>query len=249
MILVYAGEVRAERLLSVLMLLRSRGQMTAAALAVELEVSERTVLRDIDALSVSGVPVYAERGRNGGFALVEGYRTDLTGLTLDEAIALLSGNGRIDSPASASALRKLEAALPEMHRGRVAEASQRILVRPEGFVAAPQNTDWLAVVQRAVFDGWRIRLRYKRPGAEAVERKLDPIGLIVAGDTWYLVANSYGKERMYRMSDVGCGDSRRACRPAKARRPRGSMGTAPELVPISVRAAGCGDRVCGVGSQ
>ncbi|MFW0794003.1 WYL domain-containing protein [Gordonia sp. CPCC 205515] len=194
--------MRAERLLSVLMMLRSRGQMTAAALAAELEVSERTVLRDIEALSLSGVPVYAERGRNGGFALVEGYRTDLTGLTLDEAIALLSGNGRIDSPAAASAFRKLEAALPEVHRGRVAEASQRILVRPEGFVRSAQTMDALAPVQQAVFEGRRIRVMYQARGREPRERVLDPIGLIVAGDTWYLVANSSGQERMYRVSRI-----------------------------------------------
>lgn len=179
--------------------------MTAAELAAELEVSERTVLRDIEALSLSGVPVYSERGRAGGFALVKGYRTDLTGLTLDEAIALLSGNGRIDSPASASALRKLEAALPEIHRGQVAAASQRILVRPEGFVRAAQRLSALTDVQKAVFEGRRIRLKYQRRNAEASDRVLDPIGLIVAGDTWYLVAHSFGQERMYRvsrMSDV-----------------------------------------------
>ncbi|MEP9394454.1 MULTISPECIES: helix-turn-helix transcriptional regulator [Gordonia] len=197
--------MRADRLLSVLMLLRSRGRMTAAELAVELEVSERTVLRDIEALSASGVPVYSERGRHGGFALLPGYRTDLSGLTLSEAIAVLSGGGRIDSPAAASAKRKLEAALPEAHRSRVAAAAQRILVRPEGFVRSPATLDELAPVQQAVFDGRRIRLTYQARGREPRERVLDPIGLIVAGDTWYLVANSDGEERMYRvsrMSDV-----------------------------------------------
>lgn len=192
--------MRAERLIAVLMLLKKHERMTAAAIAGELEVSERTVLRDIEALSLSGVPVYAERGRNGGFALLSGYRTDLTGLTLDEAIALMSGNGRIESRAAASALRKLEAALPEMHRGRVAEASQRILVRPEGFVRSPQKLEGLSLVQEAVFAGRRIRVMYERRGGDPAERVLDPIGLIVAGDTWYLVANSSGTERMYRVS-------------------------------------------------
>ncbi|AZG46032.1 helix-turn-helix transcriptional regulator [Gordonia insulae] len=193
--------MRAERLLSVLMLLRSKGQMTATELAVELEVSERTILRDIEALSLSGVPVYSERGRNGGFALVSGYRTDLSGLTLPEAIALLSGGGRIDSAAAASAKRKLAASLPEMHRGGVAEASQRILVRPEGFVRPPQQLEALAPVQQAVVEGSRVRLRYERRGGGPPNaRVLDPIGLIVAGDTWYLVAYSEGVERMYRVS-------------------------------------------------
>ncbi|NDZ95819.1 WYL domain-containing protein [Streptomyces sp. SID6673] len=192
--------MRAERLLSVLMLLRSKGHMTAAELALELEVSERTILRDIEALSLSGVPVYAERGRHGGFALVQGYRTDLSGLTLPEAIALLSGGGRIDSAAAASAKRKLAASLPEVHRGGVAEANQRILVRPEGFVRPPQQLEALAPVQQAVFEGRRVRLVYERRGGVSAERVLDPIGLIVAGDTWYLVAASEGVERMYRVS-------------------------------------------------
>lgn len=197
--------MRAERLLSVLMLLRSRGRMTAADLATELEVSERTVLRDIEALSLSGVPVYSERGRHGGFALVPGYRTDLSGLTLHESIALLSGGGRIDSPAAARAKRKLEASLPDAHRGQVADAARRILVRPDGFVKVADDLDALPPVQQAVVEGRRIAVVYQRPGAEPAERVLDPIGLIVAGDTWYLVANSQGNERMYRisrMSDV-----------------------------------------------
>ncbi|MGC4933769.1 helix-turn-helix transcriptional regulator [Gordonia sp. DT30] len=195
--------MRAERLLSVLMLLRSRGRMTAADLAAELEVSERTVLRDIEALSLSGVPVYAERGRRGGFALVPGYRTDLSGLTLGESIALLSAGGRINSPAAASAKRKLEASLPETHRSQVADAARRILVRSDGFVRAPENLDALAPVQRAVVEGWRIRVMYQRRGVEPpepTERILDPVGLVVAGDTWYLIANSHGAERMYRLS-------------------------------------------------
>ncbi|MEE3849726.1 WYL domain-containing protein [Gordonia sp. LSe1-13] len=197
--------MRAERLIAVMMLLKRHGRMTAAAIAEELGVSERTVLRDIDALSLSGVPVYAERGRHGGFALLSGYRTDLTGLTVDEATSLLAGTGRFDSPAFASAMRKVAAALPEAHRDRAVGAAQRVLVRPEGFVRSPQRQDALGQLQQAVFEGRRIRLTYQRPDAEPRRRVLDPVGLIVAGDTWYLVANSEGRERMYRvsrMSDV-----------------------------------------------
>jgi len=193
--------MRAERLLAVLMLLKTHSQMTAAQIAAELEVSERTVMRDIDALSLSGVPVYAERGRHGGFALLPGYRTDLSGLTLDEARSLVAGSGRIDSPAFASAMRKVAASLPEQFRASAVRAAQRILVRPEGFVRPPQQLDALGPVQQAVFDGRRIRVRYRRRGADhAAERVLDPVGLIVAGDTWYLVAEAEGSERMYRMS-------------------------------------------------
>lgn len=198
--------MRADRLLALVMLLRHHGRMTAAALAAELEVSQRTVLRDIDALSVSGVPVYADRGRNGGFALLPGYRTDLTGLTLDEARALLSsGAGRLTSPAFVSAMRKVAAAIPDSHRDEVKLAARRILVRPEGFVAEAPASQPLAQLQESVFLGRRIRLQYKRFGAESVERTLDPVGLIMGGDTWYLVARRDGTERMYRvsrMSDV-----------------------------------------------
>ncbi|GAB88858.1 helix-turn-helix transcriptional regulator [Gordonia rhizosphera] len=197
--------MRAERLLAVLMLLKKHDRMTAAAMADKLGVSERTILRDIDALSLSGVPVYAERGRNGGFALLPGYRTDLTGLTLDEATSLLAGTGRLDSPAFAAAMRKVAAAMPEAYRSRAVRAAARVLVRPEGFVRSPEKLDALAPVQQAVFDGRRIRLVYRRPGAEPGGRTLDPVGLVVAGDVWYLVANSQGVERIYRvsrMSDV-----------------------------------------------
>jgi len=123
--------MRADRLLAILMLLQHRGRLTAAEIAAEVEVSLRTVLRDVEALSASGVPVYTDRGRGGGIRLIPGYRTDLTGLTLDEAKALLSsGSGRVASPAFASAMRKVAAALPGPHRVEATRAAQRILVAP-----------------------------------------------------------------------------------------------------------------------
>ena len=196
--------MRADRLLSVVMLLRHRGRMTAAQLAAELEVSERTVLRDIDALSLSGVPVYAERGRTGGFALVPGYRTDLTGLTLDESRALMaSGAGRIGSPALAAAMRKVAAAIPDTQREVVDSAARRVLVRPEGFVAdGAVRDDVLADLQRAVMVGLRVRMRYAPHHTAASDRVVDPVGLVMAGETWYLVALRDGEERVYRVSRV-----------------------------------------------
>ncbi len=128
--------MRADRLVSLVLLLRQRGRLTADVLAGELEVSTRTVLRDIEALSAAGVPVYAERGRHGGFALLPGFRTELTGLNHDEALALLTaGSGRGEqvfglSSALASAMRKVVDALPETHRTTASEAAQRILVDP-----------------------------------------------------------------------------------------------------------------------
>src|SRR5687768_17468237 len=123
--------MRADRLVALVLLLRRHGQLTATALARELEVSTRTVLRDIEALSAAGVPVYAERGRRGGFALLPGFRTELTGLNHDEAVALLAaGSGRAEQvfgSALASAMRKVVDALPESHQVTANEVAQRFL--------------------------------------------------------------------------------------------------------------------------
>lgn len=190
--------MRADRLLSLLMLLRHRGTMTAAQIADELEVSTRTVLRDVEALSTAGIPVYTDRGRGGGISLLPGYRTDLTGLTLDEAKALLSGAP--GSPAFASAMRKVAAALPEAHRREAAAAAQRIHVRPDGFVRTPEPDPFLGDLQHAVIDGLRIRAVYQPRGGTPSERVLDPIGLVHAGRTWYLLALRDGERRTYRTS-------------------------------------------------
>src|SRR3569833_1841619 len=127
--------MRADRLVSLVLLLRLRGRLSAVVLAGELEVSTRSVLRDIEALSAAGVPVYAERGRHGGFALLPGFRTELTGLNHDEALALLStGLGFGLGPALASARRKVVDALPEGHRATARDAAGRFLVSPETVV-------------------------------------------------------------------------------------------------------------------
>src|SRR3954466_9481207 len=124
--------MRADRLVSLVLLLRQHSRLSAAALARELEVSTRTVLRDIEALSAAGVPVYAERGRHGGFALLPGFRTELTGLNHDEALALLAtGPGPGLGPALPSRGRKVVAALPESHRAAASNAARRFLVEPE----------------------------------------------------------------------------------------------------------------------
>jgi len=193
--------VRADRLLAILMLLQHRGRLTAAQIAAELEVSQRTVLRDVDALSTAGVPVYTGRGRGGGISLTAGYRTDLTGLTLHEAKALLgSGSGRVASPAFASAMRKIVAALPEPHRAQADRAAQRILVRPDGFAWPRPPEPHLLELQRAVIDGLQVRALYRRRDAELTERTLDPLGLVYAGEHWYLLALRDGAERTYRVS-------------------------------------------------
>ncbi len=195
--------MRADRLLSILMLLQRRGRLTASIIAAELEVSKRTVHRDIDALSASGVPVYTDRGRGGGISLIPGYRTDLTGLTLEEAKALLSsGAGRVASPHFVSAMRKVAAALPESHREEANRASQRILVRRDGFAWPSPPDSHLVELQRAVVDGLRICVLYSSRAAPVSERTLDPIGLVFAGSHWYLLARRDGVERTYRVSRI-----------------------------------------------
>jgi len=186
--------------------------MTAGELARELEVSVRTVLRDVEALSTAGVPVYAERGRDGGFALLPGFTTDLTGLTHDEALALLTAQSRATpdalglGPAFAAAVRKVVAAMPESARRTATDAADRVLVRQQ-WRGAPAPETHLAVVRQAVFAGRRLRLRYRaRGGPDGAEparwRTVDPVGLVEAGGRWYLLATRDGADRTYRLSRV-----------------------------------------------
>jgi predicted DNA-binding transcriptional regulator YafY len=203
--------MRADRLLTLLMLLRRRGRMTAPAIAAELEVSVRTVLRDIEALSATGVPVYAERGRTGGFTLLEGFSTDLTGLTHAEAAALFSAGSRSTStqlgmaPALSSAMAKLIAAMPSEQRRTAERVSQRILVDAEGFTDSRPVDEHIGIVQRAVFTDRRLRFGYlSRASADEdpTIRTVDPIGLVHSAGRWYLVALHRGAERTYRVSRI-----------------------------------------------
>lgn len=200
--------MRADRLLSLVLLLRNRGQMTAGALAAELEVSVRTVLRDIEALSASGIPIYAERGRDGGFALLPGFTTDLTGLTPDEAVALLTARSPAASDALglggafASAMRKVIAALPVTARQDAVNAADRVLVRAGGWLADHGPDPALATVQRAVFGGRRLRIRYATRDRQPEWRTVDPVGLVSAAGWWYLLALRDGEDRTYRVSRI-----------------------------------------------
>lgn len=204
--------MRADRLVSLVLLLRQRGRLTAATLARELEVSTRTVLRDIEALSAAGVPVYAERGRHGGFVLLPGFQTELTGLNHDEALALLTaGSGRGEQvfglgSALASAMRKVVDALPESHRATASDAAQRILVEPETDLLSrrvvteevPGTT--MTEVRRAVLAGHRLRIHYAAVGQAPQWRTVDPIGLVTVRDRGYLLATRSGADRTYRLS-------------------------------------------------
>ncbi|WP_430330711.1 helix-turn-helix transcriptional regulator [Rhodococcus sp. ACT016] len=200
--------MRADRLLSLVLLLRNRGRMSATALARELEVSTRTVLRDVEALSAAGIPVYAERGRNGGFALLPGFTTDLTGLTVEEAKALLAAGAAATpaalgmAPAFASAMRKVLAAMPDTHRTAAARVAERVLVRQGGWFTDPAHDEHLGLIQQVVFAGRRLRLRYAGRDSESCWRTVDPIGLVNAGGRWYLVATHRGAERTHRLSRI-----------------------------------------------
>lgn len=199
--------MRADRLLMLTALLRQRGRMTAPELARRLEVDPRTVLRDIEALSAAGVPVYAERGRHGGFSLLPGYAPDPIELTAAEANALfLSGGARtLDTLGLAaplqSALRKLAASLPAEMDTEVTRSSERVVVDAAGWSAASHDLPELEVTQQAVFTDRRLRFRYApRPPARAGVRTVDPYGLLLAGQVWYLIAAHRGQPRSYRVS-------------------------------------------------
>nr|WP_198428624.1 WYL domain-containing protein [Nocardia bovistercoris] len=201
-------------MVSLVLLLRQRGRLTAAELADELEVSTRTVLRDIDALSTAGVPVFAERGRHGGFALLPGFRTELTGLTDDEAFALLVAGSRrgtqafgLDS-ALASAMLKVVDALGEGHRGTAAEVAERLLIDPDtDLLSRPLAEEEVpasvtAEIRRAVFAGTKLRIRYAPVDETPRWRTVDPIGLVVVRGRGYLLATRSGADRTYRLSRV-----------------------------------------------
>jgi predicted DNA-binding transcriptional regulator YafY len=201
--------MRASRLLSVLLLLQTRGRMTARQLADELEVSVRTVYRDVESLSAAGVPVYGDPGHDGGYRLLDGFRTRLTGLTRDEAEALsLAG---LPGPAAdlglgtvlATAQLKLTAALPEELRDRTGEVRQRFHLDPSGWYAEADPTPHLAAVTDAVWRQRRIRVRYRRWTApQEVTRTLDPYGLVLKSGRWYLVAARPAGVRTYRVSQI-----------------------------------------------
>ncbi|MFC8931353.1 helix-turn-helix transcriptional regulator [Rhodococcus sp. NPDC057135] len=206
--------MRADRLVSLVLILRQRGRQSADALARELEVSTRTVLRDIEALSAAGVPVYAERGRNGGFALLPGFRTELTGLNHDEALALLTaGSARGEQVFGlgselASAMRKVVDALPESNRVLADIAAQRFLIDPEkDLLSRRQVTEEvpdaiLIEVRRAVLAGHKLRIHYAAVNRAPKWRTVDPVGLVTVRGKGYLLTVTSGADRTYRLSRI-----------------------------------------------
>jgi predicted DNA-binding transcriptional regulator YafY len=200
--------MRADRLLSVLLLLQVHRRLTARELAKRLEVSQRTIHRDMEALSAAGFPVFAERGSGGGWMLVEGYKTNLTGLNKDEIKALflskplrLLADLGLDK-ASDAAMIKLSAALPSAHRDNAEHARQRIHIDLTGWHRGDEAVRLLPVLQQAVWQERKLRFTYERTGCDPVERLADPLGLVAKGGVWYLVAVVDGDIRSYRVSRV-----------------------------------------------
>ncbi|WP_062211755.1 YafY family protein [Streptomyces sp. NBRC 109706] len=201
--------MRAARVIRLLLLLQSRRSMTAGELAAELEVSERTVARDVAALSEAGVPVYADRGRTGGYRLVGGYRTRLTGLGRHEAEALfLSGvpsalrdMGLADT-ASAARLKVSAALLPEL-RDAERSAAQRFHLDAPHWWQAPETPEQLPLIAEAVWGDLRFAGRYRRGDGSTAAREWEPYGLVLKAGAWYLAARPAedgGEHRIYRVA-------------------------------------------------
>jgi predicted DNA-binding transcriptional regulator YafY len=203
----YLQDVRASRLVSLLLLLQTRGLLTAAEVAERLEVSVRTVHRDVESLAAAGVPVEAVRGPAGGYRLAGGYRTRLTGLTGDEAEALFAAG--MPGPAAelglggelAAARLKLLAALPQELQERATRASRLFHLDTRGWFRAEDTVPHLPKLATAVWQGCRARIRY-REGGVVVQRTIDPLGLVLKGGVWYLVAHRSAGMRVYRVSRV-----------------------------------------------
>jgi predicted DNA-binding transcriptional regulator YafY len=201
--------MRASRLVSLLLLLQSRGRMTAQELADELEVSLRTIYRDVESLSAAGVPVYADRGPAGGYQLLDGYRTRLTGLTAEEAESLfLTG---LPGPAAelglgtvlAAAELKLMAALPRQLAERAGRIRERFHLDVPGWFHGGEPTPYLNTVADAVWKQRRLHMRYRRWKTPTdVTRTIDPLGLVLKAGSWYLIGHADGGERTYRVDRI-----------------------------------------------
>ncbi|MFC9692165.1 helix-turn-helix transcriptional regulator [Kribbella sp. NPDC056951] len=201
--------MRADRLLQIILLLQRHARLSTRELAERLEVSKRTVMRDMEALSAAGVPVYAERGRNGGCVLLPGYRADVSGLTPREAQALFAWSGRSELSdelglrgSLKSAMGKLSATLPAELQSDAAALSGAIVVDRRRWFAEAEDHGALPVLRQAVVAERRVRLRYASASSGLQRRTVDPWGLVEQAGRWYLVAAHRGAPRMYRVSRI-----------------------------------------------
>jgi predicted DNA-binding transcriptional regulator YafY len=200
--------MRADRLLSLLMLLQSRGQMTAGELAQALEVSERTIYRDVDALCAAGVPIYAETGRDGGYALLDSYRTTLTGLTEGEVRALFMLS--IPAPLAElgvsqhlkAALLKLSAALPESRRQDEERVRQRFYLDSSWWHQGDEPVPYLQTIHQAVWEDRKLQISYRLPFSLQIQKVIDPYGLVAKSGLWYLVYAHNQNIRVHKIADL-----------------------------------------------
>ena len=197
--------MRADRLVATLLILQAKGRVTAAELAEELEISERTARRDLEALAMAGIPVYSQPGRNGGWSLLGGARTDLSGLTAAEArtLFLVAGPSSAVTPEAKAALRKLVRALPETFRAEAEAAAAAVVLDPTtwGTTSAPRPP-YLDAIQEAVVKGVQVRLAYADRDGNETERTVHPLGLVAKSSVWYLVADTEAGMRTFRVGRV-----------------------------------------------
>ncbi|WP_433156977.1 helix-turn-helix transcriptional regulator [Kribbella sp. CA-247076] len=197
--------MRADRLVAVLLLMQARGRVTAAEVAAELEISVATARRDLEALSTAGIPVYPQPGRNGGWQLIGGARTDLSGLTAPEAQALflLVGPAASIAPDAKAALRKLVRALPQTFREEAEAAAEAVVIDPARWGEhTKERPELVRRLQDAVVRRLKVRLVYAGRGREQSERVVDPLGLVDKDDIWYLIARTPKGQRTFRVERV-----------------------------------------------
>jgi predicted DNA-binding transcriptional regulator YafY len=197
--------VRADRLVATLLVLQAKGRVTAAEVAHELEVSVKTARRDLEALAIAGIPVYSQPGKGGGWSLLGGARTDLSGLTAAEArtLFLIAGPSSTATPEAKAALRKLVQALPATFRADAEAAAAAVVLDPAGWGGSrrPRPTH-LDALQRAVVDGMQVRLGYADRARSESERVVHPLGLVEKDAVWYLVADTAHGMRTFRVNRV-----------------------------------------------
>ncbi|MFD5849760.1 helix-turn-helix transcriptional regulator [Cytobacillus pseudoceanisediminis] len=200
--------MRADRLISILLLLQNNERMTTRELAKELEVTERTIHRDMEALSAAGIPVLAERGKFGGWKLLEKYRTNLTGLKADEIKTLLlspSFDHLMDLGISEDwkeARQKLLAAIPAPLKDGVKDISNRIHIDTSTWRQTPREMKSFGIVQQAVWEEKKLQIQYEKADKHTSDRIVEPLGLVAKGNTWYLIAASEEKIKSYRVSRI-----------------------------------------------
>lgn len=194
--------MRADRLVATLLVLQAKGRVTAAELADELEVSVKTARRDLEALAMAGIPVYSQAGKGGGWSLIGGARTDLSGLTADEArtLFLVAGPSSTVAPEAKTALRKLVQALPATFRADAEAAASAVVLDPARWGEHEVKTPpFLDVLQRAVIDGVQVRMGYGDREGKVTTRTVHPLGLAAKGSVWYLVAGTDAGQRTFRV--------------------------------------------------